>query len=209
MKDVATPYIPIIKAEGGTPEAAVKDLLNTAYILRTAPPAQKVNLVRQICQQYGVDVSQLAQTQTNMDPALETLQQRLDRLEFERSQEKQFAEQQEDARIQSEIQAFSADPKNIYFDQVKAAMAPLLGSGTVKDLQEAYDQACWANPAIRAILLTAQETEKETAKKTALQSKKNAGVSVTGNPGITVPNAAPPERSLREELQANFRSYNS
>ena len=33
VKDVVTPYLPMINAEGATPETAIKSLLNTAYLL--------------------------------------------------------------------------------------------------------------------------------------------------------------------------------
>lgn len=210
LKEVITPYMPIITAEGGTPAAAVRDLLNTAYQLRTGTPQQKAALVQQIAQQYGVDLGTLRPgEQTYVDPHVMTLQQKIDALERERATEKQLQVQQEQSKVLNEIQAFAADPKNVHFEQVRAHMASLLNSGAAKDLQEAYEQAIWANPEVRSKLMSQQQVETEVKRKQELEAKKKAASSVTGSPGVIVPNSGNPNRNLREEITANLRAVTS
>ena len=54
LRDIINPYMPIITAEGGTPQKAVQELLNTAYLLRRGTPEQKVALFRATAQQFGI-----------------------------------------------------------------------------------------------------------------------------------------------------------
>jgi len=207
MKDVISPYIPIIQAEGGTPVKAVSDLLNTAYVLRTGTPEQKANLLYQVAQQYGVDLGKIQSPQYT-DPTIKSLQDEIQQLKQQTSPEvieKQLQERIENARIQSEVNAFAADTSKIHFEQVKADMAALLGNGRAKDLQEAYDMACWARPEIRSTLLESQEAKK----KEEIANKKKAAVSLTGSPGVFEPNSTPPNRSLRDEIKANIQAARS
>lgn len=202
MKEIITPYMPIITAEGGTPAKAVQSLLNTAYQLRTAPPAQKAALIKQIATQYGVDWTQVNQQQAPVDPVMQQITSRLDGIESKFTQQNTLQEQQEQARITSEIQAFAANPANTYFEQVRSHMAALMGSNQAKDLQEAYDKAIWANSEIRPILLATQQKEQDDKRKAELAKKKKAAVSVTGSPGVSPPNSEKPKsRTVEEDLR--------
>lgn len=212
MKDVITPYMPIITAEGGTPEGAVKDLLNTAYVLRTGSPQQKAEIMRAVAQQYGVDLSVASQAQQQTHPVIAQLQQQIQQLQQASNPEvirNQLQESIEDANIQKQVAAFAADPKNIYFKQVTAAMAPLLSVGVAKDMQEAYDKACWADPTIRSTLLAAQAADAEAKRKADIRAKKTAAASVTGSPGLTSPSSKASHKSLEDELRDQFKEASS
>lgn len=209
IKDVVTPYMPMITAEGGNPAAAIQDLLNTAYLLRTATPDRKAQLFAQLANQFGVDMNQLPQA-TYVDPHLQALEQRQRQLENELQRERALKAQQEQSVIHSEINAFANDPANIHFESVKAHMAALLQNGLAKDLRDAYDQAVYARPDIRSTLLEQQRFESQAKRasdiKNKTQAARNAAISVTGAPGVAVPNAAPSNKSLRDEISAAFRA---
>lgn len=210
MKDVVMPYMPLIQAEGGTPASAVKDLLNTAYVLRTGTPQQKSHLLQQVARQYGVDLGQ--EEQTSVDPTIQQLQQEIAQLRQSANPQairQQLQAQVEEERIVSEVKAFAADSSKKHYEQVKAEMAALLGNGAATNMQDAYDRACWANPAIRSTLLAEQTSAEQAKRKTEIESKKKAASSITGSPGITVPNTGVPDRSLREEIRANLRAATS
>lgn len=205
MKDVIGPYMPIITAEGGNPVAAVQSLLNTAYQLRTGTPQQKVALIHQIAETYGVDLGQAGTHQP--DNYIQSLHNEIAQLKQTLNPDaimSRLQEKQENDRIHAEVNAFAANPANKHYEQVKAFMAPLLASGQAKDLQEAYDMACYANPNIRSTLLQEQDAERQAKRKAELTAKKQAAVSVTGSPSANAGNAKSPERTLREELQANL-----
>lgn len=204
MKDVVSPYMAIIQSEGGTPESAVKDLLNTAYILRTGSPQQKAQLVMQVAQQYGVDLQQAMQPQEQVHPALAQMQQELAMLRQQANPEiikQQLQEEMESANIMSQVNAFAGDPANKYFEQVKPLMASLLSSGAAQDIQEAYDKACYADPTIRSTLLAEQNKALEAKRKAEVQRKKQASASVVGSPDGTSPNAKALNKSLEDELR--------
>jgi|JI10StandDraft_1071094.scaffolds.fasta_scaffold01073_27 hypothetical protein len=207
MKDVINPYMPIIAAEGGNPVTAVQSLLNTAYQLRTGTPQQKVALIHQIAETYGVDLGQAGNQQAAPDNYIQSLHNEIAQLKQTLNPDaimSRLQEKQESDRIQAEVNAFAANPANKHYEQVKAFMAPLLASGQAKDLQEAYDMACYANPQIRSTLLQEQDAERQAKRKAELTAKKQAAVSVTGSPSANAGNAKSPERTLREELQANL-----
>lgn len=211
VKETIAPYMAIIKSEGGEPVSAIGDLLNTAYRLRTADPVNKAHLVQQIIQQYGVDMSLVGQQQqqaTQYDP-LQSIQQELAMLKQQANPayiQKQLQEQMENAKVQSEVQAFASDPANVHYQKLKPVMASLLGSGAAKDLKEAYEAACYADPEIRS-MLTAEKAAKEQAKRNEeIAAKKKAASSVTGSPSVYIPNSGNPERSLRDEIAANLRA---
>lgn len=208
LKEVITPYMPIITSEGGTPAKAVESLLNTAYLLRTAPQAQKVQLIQNIAQQYGVDIGQLQQPQNQLPPELQAIQDRLQGIEQKITQTTSLHDQHENARIQSEVTAFAAKPENAHFETVKAAMAPLLGSGQAKDLQEAYDMACWAHPQIRTELINRQNAEELAKRNAEIAKKKQASSSVTGSPGLKT-NASKSSKSIEEELSDAYDDLTS
>jgi TolA-binding protein len=205
MKEVINPYMPIIQAEGGTPEGAVKDLLNTAYVLRTGTPQQKAEIVRTVAQQYGVDLNQVTQPQQQVNPQISQLQNEIAQLRQMANPEvikNQLQEEMEYANISKEVEAFAANPDNKYFEQVKPIMASLLSAGQAQDVQEAYDKACWSDPTIRTSLLEAQKAELEAKRKTAISAKKQASVSIAGSPELTSPKVRNSNLEIEDELRA-------
>lgn len=209
MRDVISPYMAIIQAEGGTPQGAVKDLLNTAYVLRTGSPQQKLGILSQVAQQYGVDLRAIAQGQTQpqqpSDPHVQALQQQVAEMKKIIDDNQKLQTQQDHDRLQQIIGAFAEDPKNVHFSnqKVKAFMKTLLEGGHAQGLQDAYDQAIYALPEIRSTL-TPVQAQDQAKRQQEVQAKKKAGSSITGGPGSSVPNTGNPERSLREELQAQL-----
>ena len=210
VKETIAPYMAIIKAEGGEPVSAIGDLLNTAYLLRTADPVRKAQLVQHVIQQYGVDMSLLGQQQqqAQADP-LQSIQQELAALKQQANPayiQKQLQEQMENAKVQSEVQAFASDPANVHYQKVKPVMASLLANGAAKDLKEAYEAACYADPEIRS-MLEAEKAAKEQAKRNEeIAAKKKAAASITGSPSVYIPNSGNPDRTLRDEIAANLRA---
>ena len=203
IKEIASPYIPMIQAEGGTVEGAFKDLLNSAYILRTGSQEQKAQLLLSTAQQFGVDLSGYTGQQENPNQVYQALQREIQELRQIANPEvikNQLREEQETANIQNEVQAFAGNPANVHFQTVKPLMAALLGSRQAKDLQEAYDMACHASPSIRSTLSVNQDTKR----KEEIVKKKQAAVSITGSPSQKMANSSSPKNSVREELEAAF-----
>lgn len=207
IKEIATPYEALIRSEGGTIEGAFKDLLNTSYILRTGSPHQKAAVLMQAAQQFGVDLSLHQQQQQN--PQLAQLQNEIHQLRQASSPdviEKQLQERLESVRIADEIKGFAANPKNVHFDAVREAMGALMTTGRAKDLQEAYEMACWADPSIRATNLAAQAEQDKAKRKAEMDAKRKASASVVGSPNGASPSAnAPNHMSIEDEVRNAFR----
>lgn len=208
MKEVINPYMPIIQAEGGTPETAVRDLLNTAYVLRTGSPAQKAEIIRTVAQQYGVDLNQAVQPREEVHPVIAQLQQQIADLQTKANPDairNQLQSELEYANIQEQIKAFASDASNIHFESVKAPMAALLDSGQAQTMKEAYDAACWANPTIRSSLLKEQQSQLEAKRREEIKAKKQASASISGSPELTSPANRANQISLEDELLTQMR----
>ncbi len=186
LKDVINPYLPMIRAEGGDEAGAVRDLLQTAYILRTGNPTQKAEVMRHVAGLYGVDLAVAAQGVQQVDPQVHQLQTKIAQLEGRFVSAEQQQHQQVQGQAQTIIEAFAADPKNEFYEQVKPAMAQLLVGGLAKDMQEAYDMACHAIPDVRSTILTRQTADAEAKRaaeaKAKADAKRRAAGSISGSP---------------------------
>lgn len=215
LKDVINPYLPMIRAEGGDEAGAVRDLLQTAYILRTANAEQKLGVIRHIAGQFGVDLAVAAQGAQQVNPELQSLRQELAQIKGHFANTEQQQHQQVQGQAQAVIEAFVADPKNEFYEQVKPVMASLLIGGQAKDMQEAYDMACHANPDVRSTILTRQTADAEAKRaaeaKAKADAKRRAAGSISGSPAGTVSTTTTANQnlSLRDELRQAMRAATS
>lgn len=206
------PYEAMIRSQGSTPEASIRNLLGVAYQLSTGTPHQKQQVIASIAQMYGVEMPQSGEEMQQMDPTVQALQQQIQQLMQEREQEKHQRETSTTATLSDEIEAFKADPKNLYFENVRAHMSALLQGGRATGLQDAYDQAIWANPEVRQQLLAQQAKEAEAArleaqKKEAIDAKRSAGINTRPKSGIA--SAAPAGQSITDTMEAVFNDIQS
>lgn len=209
IKEIAQPYEATIRAEGGSVEGAFKDLMNTAYVLRTGSPQQKAQVIMDAVQNFNIDLSPYMGQQQgqNNTTALQKEIEYLRQNQVDPAQIKtQLQEEMERDRIQSEIRAFAANPDNKHFEEVKSIMGSLISSGKAKDLQEAYDSAIWSVPSIRAELEAEAEKAKAEKRKAEMAQKKKAAASVAGSPGVASPSKNAPQRSLEDELREQMQA---
>ena len=84
-------------------------------------------------------------------------------------------------------------------------MGHLLKAGAAKDMQEAYDQATWANPVIRQQLLEQQsEATKATQAAAVAKARQASAVSVRGSPlpGVNGTGGAGAGASVLDDVRA-------
>lgn len=168
--------------------------------------------------------SEDAVLQQILAPVLKPLMDKLGVLENTHSQR---AEADRNAQVQSlasEINRFSADPKNIYYANVEADMQRLFERGMVpltgnhaKDLQAAYDLACRLHPEINTLLIEQQVTERQNAARAKEQDKaakaRAASRSLGGSkvPGTlyTEPkgNSSGPVDDIEADVRAAYRAH--
>lgn len=219
------PYEAMLRAEGGTPQGAIRDLMRTAYMLRTGTPQERGRVVAMIAERFGADLSpylgQAQQQEQGQVPAdlQATVQQLLSPYISKIQQWEQgqaTAQQRADQQVRDEalaaIEAFrtatneDGSPKYLYFENVKGLMAAYFSNGQADTMEKAYDMACWANPEVRAAL---QADVQRTAEANALakaqrkaQDAGKAGFNVQGQGGVGVAGAT--TTSLRDSLSAQF-----
>ena len=216
FKDIVTPYMAQIRAEGGDPLFAVQNFFNIAHILRNGTPQQKAKILMDTAQQFGVDIRQAQQNQPQIDPVVNHALQRVQALEKQLQNQQATVKQQEEGKMVELVNSFASDAANYpYFASVEAEMMALLQGGMFKDekpaerLKKVYDYAVHANPQTRSTLIQnaqLQSQEKRVAdQKAKADAARKAGSSIRGKPGMLAPQGqAPSSGSLREQLRASM-----
>jgi len=172
LRDVLAPYQPLLDAQGVRDHAqAVRFLMNAHYQLSNGDDAARGRAFAQLAKSYGFDLTKLTASMDEpalVDPAVKSMQERLSQMEteFARREHAQYAALR--AEKTAEVEAFAADPAHPFFAEVADDIALLLQKPG-KTLQQAYDEAVWANPMTRAKQL---EAERKTAEKAALEKAK-------------------------------------
>lgn len=148
------PYMDMAKQGGTTLDRALENYTGIEKLLRTDVFAgvqqvlKNVNvdmvsfanavLARQSGQPQG-QPQQAQQPQYNQDEVVQRAIKAID----ERNQNQQAVDQ---------VRAFENNPKNIYYNNVKATMHDLIQIGRATSLEQAYNQACAIDPAIAPLL---------------------------------------------------------
>jgi len=204
----------------GLDEAQAIQALFAAQDLLDRDP---IDGLRRLARTYGVDLRALATgapQQPGGAPApqaqppahLEALARDVETLKGALAQQRQRTEAARLAGIQDQIAAFAADPANLYFENVRDRMSALLRAGAAKDVADAYQQATWADPDVRAALLRQAETSRQAAASDAARAKaaqaRHASGSVTGSPSPgSSPGRGGPAPTLRDELMSAWTQH--
>lgn len=215
----------IVARTGQHPLQVYEGFLGIMSVLQGSDPNSKAALIRDVAMRNGIDLRALAGSPQNFAPGQTpapaapapalppeivqtTREWQEHKAKLQREQEAQARAEQE--RVLQDIAEFRAKPEAEFFDAVKDQMIAMLNAGTAQTLDEAYNAAIWTRPDIRQVLLDRQNAAASTAAKQAEAARKARlkGGSIRGGSGA-VPDGAPPNRSLREELQANFAEARS
>ncbi len=114
-------------------------------------------------------------------------------------------DQQQTQQLQTTIEQFAADPKHPFFNDVRVQMGQLIDAKTAKSMEEAYEQATWANPAIRAHLLEEQRGATQAAQAAQAQKAKQAvRASVNGSPLNGAMPVGGPKGNIRDVVREAY-----
>ena len=212
---VLSPVAQEAKRLGMPVDQALNALMGAHHALQRNAPAA----IRQLCQQYGVDLATLAGStaegspetvqptdiarlvQQHVAPFLAPIQDRLAAEDVQRQQS-----------VESLVEQFAASPGHEHFQAVEYDLMDLIPGIKTRNpswphekvLQEAYDRAVYANPETRALMQAKRDAETDAKRiadaKTRTAQARRAGASVTGSPNGAA--AVQPKDSLRAEIEA-------
>ena len=182
-----TPYAPMLQQRGIDPANYVASLAKADQILSNAPYDQKVELFHKLAQGYGIQLS--GNQAQPVDAYQQQLMQQLARTNQEVNSIKSRYEQEEQSRLNAEIQKFSSDvEKYPHFELVREEMAQLLEVGKAHDLKTAYEQAVWVVPEVRE--LEVQRLVKKTSPQVSNAQKIAKAKAAAVSPKSVTPNGS-------------------
>jgi hypothetical protein len=213
------PYEAYIRAENATPIQAIDNLMATAVKLRTGTGPELAQLVAGMVKQFGVGrfgqnfieqldaalVGQVPQVDQQQMQLQQALQQQLAPVQQFMSQFQQMQAVQQQQLAQNaagEVETFLG--KAEFGQDVREEMADLMEvaarRGRELSLQDAYRQACMANPRVRSVLQQRAKAQSAQQGNAAVQRARSAAVSVSGAPALAAPNGAAPD-SVRSAIE--------
>lgn len=197
-------------------------------LLRVFARGNELQVIDQIARANGYVLTQATnqgqptegQAPVQADPTVRRLQEQVQQLTQTLTQQQTAAQQHAQNNMRAEIEAVAKDPKNLYYENLKDKIAAIVSIGDHKGdprpikerVQEAYDQACWADPKVRDLILADRQRQQQAAAQEAARQKaaaaRQASVSITGSPGGPAPAAARPPGSTRSnsDYEADVRA---
>jgi len=203
MRDVMSPYSEMLKTQGIDESVMVRNLMNAHYRITTADDNGRRDLINQLAQSYGIDLNGEPQ---KVDPALKTIQDKVNQLESHLTTSHQQALQAARERVQSDVEAFAADPKHEFFDEVAEQIIPLINAGY--ELEDAYKNAIWLNPVTRQKEIDRTSSEaaakaQELAKQEAEKARKAKSTNVRGRDTGKTPTE--PHGTMEDTMRETLR----
>lgn len=217
FQNTINPFLPLIQAQNSNPMQAVKNLMTTAAGLSVGTAVQKAQIVREIIQNYGVDIQTLDQVlsgnpvqQGNVQqnnqmappPWANPIFQFMNTVQQQRSQR----EQQIIADAEAETETFAA--KHEFFEDVREEMADLMEvaakRGVILSMEDAYNRAVTMHPDISTVV--SQRAAAAKAKTNNIQKNRNAASSITGAPRNGPTGAKPGTDDRRAAIEEAWES---
>jgi len=202
VRKTLEPYLPTFQQLNLQPEQAISALLSADHQLRNAPPEVRPALFMRLMQGYGIDPASL-QNAHQVNPELYQLQNELQQVKQQTNTFLSSLQKSYETEAASDVEKFK-DGKP-FFDDVREEMGKLINAGLASDLQEAYDKAIYANPAIRGKVLAEQQAKADAERRQKEQHKveqaRSAGVQVKGAPTGSSNSAALKAKDRRAMLE--------
>lgn len=218
IQKTVMPYQQMLKEEGVELNTAVGNLLEMARVFRYGQPEQKQALYSQIAKMYGIQAANAAATgapaqadgqapiiPANVPQDTGAMAQRVSQLErmlLTRNAEDEYTTR---ARVNSDIDAFTSDPANIYVREpgYLDKMAELIRGGQAADLKSAYEAAKWLFPRTRDLEIARATQAQLSGRQQHAAGARQVALSMNGNaPGVI--QADPSKMTLRDTLSAAY-----
>lgn len=175
-------YLPVLERYGIPVEAQVAATMDAHYRLALGSPEEKLAVVQQIIQDYGVDAARVVSEVGLVSPEVSQLQTRIRALESQLNADAQQREFTARSEVERQITEFSRDPANPHFEVLANDMAAIIRGEPGISLKDAYAKAVWANPQTRELELAKQRAEvEEKARAAAAERKARVAASTAAN----------------------------
>lgn len=157
FETAVAPYAPILRQHGIDPIRRSRELMEINFRLATGSEAEKLDIIRSIARDNGIDPSLLDPSNAPYESPQEKALRERNRMLESHMQEAQTRQRMEiQHSITMDLDAFASNPANAHFDRVSGTMAQLIQSGQASNLQDAYDKAVWLDPGVREMLVNQQ-----------------------------------------------------
>ena len=205
MENAMAPYAQTLQSLGLSAEKAVSELMGADHRLRHGSQAERNAFFAELGHRYGIDMSGAVQAHQNINPQVMEMQQRALRAEQQLHEFHQSGQQQEQAALYSELDAFVNDPNHSHFPAVAGHVQALLQAGQATGLKDAYEQAVWANPSTRALQLAEQQAaQRAEADQRAKAAKLSASVNTRTRPAMPT---TEPIGTMEDTIRAVLRKH--
>jgi len=212
FNEVAAPYEAMFRQHNTNAVAHAKELFNLDYQLRSGTPAQKAQIIHSMIMHFQPDVQTLSQLAAGQPMQQAQAPQSPNVQELVRQELEAREAQRQEAEIQRELQAFAADPKNEFLEDLRPTMQKAIEAGFVSGnsitelFRNAYDFAAKQHPEVSRVLAerAAAVSQVQAATQTAkpVQSVKPSLAS-GGRGGQTQPRP----KSLREAAEMAWNKH--
>jgi hypothetical protein len=217
---IAAPYQQFFAQTQTDPAQLTNSLFQAHAALSLGSPEQKLAKLNEIASLYGVQLQPAdPDAAPYIDPQVKALQAELASLKSQTSaqtrwQQEQTQREHERIRTQltSEVDAFAADPANVYFNDLADDIVKLLQGGVAKDLKDAYEQAVYMNPVTRQKEIDRKASETaEAARKAAADRAEKARQATGANVKASAKQASGTAAlgSMDDTLQATLNKIKS
>lgn len=208
LRDAFAPFDADIRAMGATPTQAVTALMQAHQMLSKGSPEERVKLFQRLARDYQVDLGTLSGGAPSIPPEIADLRQQVQGIVGHLTAEHQAQAQARQSSAMKEAETFFADPAHPYAAEVADHIVLLLQNPELS-LQDAYEQAVWANPATRAkeqarLQKEAEEASRKKAEEEAERARRSRGTVIRGKPSQGGPSS--PLGTMEDTLRETFTS---
>lgn len=214
LQQALTPYEPLLRSFGPTPVEALSNALQSMHQLYSGPVNVRAKALATLIDQSGVPIEaingawsgepspQQGSPWADMDP--QTIFQRAK--EEMRQELAQQREQVARQQVMQEVNAFASDARNEFFERVQGRVAALMQGPAEMTLQQAYEEACWADPEVRKVLLQREAAEQAKAVNASTQRARAAASSVKSHPATASVSGEEPD-TIHDYVRAAMRKH--
>lgn len=210
------PFVARLQATGMDPVQAAGKLLQSDYILSSAPKQQRAEYMARLIKDYDIDIEALdnalvgkvASGPPSPHDIDSIVQQRVNQALAPLYQRQQAMQQQTQAQINSEVEQMSLDPRFPYFDEVREEMADLMDMasqrGVQLTLEQAYQRAVTFHPGAQAASQAASQANQAQDANVRAKAALRASSSVGGAPAGNGSTHAQSDGTLRGDILASM-----